>query len=118
MKDDGLLNEFIQASGARREELYKEIEKVIDELTSDSSFETPSTTLQPVPLTLEQIKRIDGEAVVIPYSPSYHGGIGIVDLRNDRIFGPLKPRCLFGWPLSDYGKEYVAFSVNEVPDDK
>ena len=39
----------------------------------------------PQPLTLEELRRMDGEVVYIPESEEYFGGMGIVSVSQERV---------------------------------
>ena len=65
----------------------------------------------PVPLTLDQIKKMDGYRVLIPVSDWYNGGLGIIDVKNNRIADVLS-KGHKSWPLADYGVDFFAYRVD------
>ena len=62
----------------------------------------------PQPLTLEELRRMDGEVVYIPESEEYFGGMGIVSVSQERVVGVGDPK--FGyWPFREYGEGWRAY---------
>lgn len=62
----------------------------------------------PQPLTLEELRRMDGEVVYIPESEEYFGGMGIVSVSQERVVGVGYPK--FGyWPFREYGEGWRAY---------
>ena len=64
-----------------------------------------------VPLTLEQIKQMDGELVVVPEGRSSAGGVGIINLIKNAIEG-CSPTSQYAWSLDRYGELFVAYSTS------
>ena len=62
----------------------------------------------PQPLTLEELRRMDGEVVYIPESEEYFGGMGIVSVSQERVVDVGDPK--FGyWPFREYGEGWRAY---------
>lgn len=62
----------------------------------------------PQPLTLEELRRMDGEVVCIPESEEYFGGMGIVSVSQERVVDVGVPK--FGyWPFREYGEGWRAY---------
>ena len=60
------------------------------------------------PLTLEELRRMDGEVVYIPESEEYFGGMGIVSVSQERVVDVGDPK--FGyWPFREYGEGWRAY---------
>lgn len=47
----------------------------------------------PQPLTLEELRRMDGEVVCIPESEEYFGGTGIVSVSQEIVVDVGGPKC-------------------------
>lgn len=64
----------------------------------------------PQPLTLEELRRMDGEVVYIPESEEYFGGMGIVSVSQERVMDVGVPK--FGyWPFCEYGEGWRAYRL-------
>lgn len=62
----------------------------------------------PQPLTLEELRRMDGEVVYIPESEEYFGGMGIVSVSQERVVDVGVPK--FGyWLFREYGEGWRAY---------
>ena len=62
----------------------------------------------PQPLTLEELRRMDGEVVYIPESEEYFGGMGIVSVSQERVVDVGVPK--FGyWLFREYGEGWLAY---------
>ena len=62
----------------------------------------------PQPLTLEELRRMDGEVVCIPESEEYFGGMGIVSVSQERVVDVGVPK--FGyWLFREYGEGWRAY---------
>lgn len=60
------------------------------------------------PLTLEELRRMDGEVVYIPESEKYFGGMGTVSVSQERVVDVGDPK--FGyWPFREYGEGWRAY---------
>ena len=62
----------------------------------------------PQPLTLEELRRMDGEVVYIPESEEYFGGMGIVSVSQERVVGVGDPKFWY-WPFREYGEGWRAY---------
>lgn len=62
----------------------------------------------PQPLTLEELRRMDGEIVYIPESEKFFGGTGIVSLSRKMVVD-VKGLEYGVWPLSRYGAGWLAY---------
>lgn len=60
------------------------------------------------PLTLEELRRMDGEVVYIPESEKFFGGAGIVSLSRETVVDVKGLEYGF-WPLSGYGADWLAY---------
>lgn len=68
----------------------------------------------PQPLTLEELRRMDGEVVCIPESEEYFGGMGIVSVSQERVVDVGVPK--FGyWPFREYGEGWRAYRSQRNP---
>ncbi len=64
----------------------------------------------PQPLTLEELRRMDGEVVYIPESEEYFGGMGIVSVSQERVMDVGVPK--FGyWLFREYGEGWRAYRL-------
>ena len=62
----------------------------------------------PQPLTLEELRRMDGEVDYIPESEEYFGGMGIVSVSQERVVDVGVPK--FGyWLFREYGEGWRAY---------
>ena len=60
------------------------------------------------PLTLEELRRMDGEVVYIPESEEYFSGMGIVSVSQERVVDVGVPK--FGyWLFREYGEGWRAY---------
>ena len=60
------------------------------------------------PLTLEELRRMDGEVVYIPESEEYFSGMGIVSVSQEMVVDVGGMEDGF-WPFSDYGENWLAY---------
>lgn len=60
------------------------------------------------PLTLEELRRMDGEVVYIPESEKFFGGTGIVSLSRKMVVD-VEGSEYGVWPLSRYGAGWLAY---------
>ena len=68
----------------------------------------------PQPLTLEELRRMDGEVVCIPESEEYFGGMGIVSVSQERVVDVGVPK--FGyWLFREYGEGWRAYRSQRNP---
>ena len=68
----------------------------------------------PQPLTLEELRRMDGEVVCIPESEEYFGGMGIVSVSQERVVDVGDPK--FGyWAFREYGEGWRAYRSQRNP---
>lgn len=105
-----------------REELQSAIQDFWDEAFHCSKHEISDTSKaialecmmdaaereNPKPLTLEELRRMDGEVVYIPESEEYFSGMGIVSVSQERVVDVGDPK--FGyWPFREYGEGWRAY---------
>lgn len=62
----------------------------------------------PQPLTLEELRRMDGEVVYIPESEEYFGGMGIVSVSQEMVVDFVDMEDGF-WPFDEYGAGWLAY---------
>ena len=59
-------------------------------------------------VTLEQLKQMDGQRVLVPETCNLYGGFGMVDTVRERV-DAIDDNIFFGsFRFSDYGKTWIA----------
>ena len=76
--------------------------------TSEQAIERIGRLTQPEnkPLTLDELRGIDGESVRSEESPLWYGGNGVVSLAKGGVIDPDDPDGC--WPFENYG-EWLAY---------
>lgn len=62
----------------------------------------------PQPLTLEELRKMDGEKVYIPESEYYFDGYGVVDIAKEMVVADDGIDDGF-WPFCDYSENWLAY---------
>ena len=95
--------------------IYEALKPVLDAANAMAKYfpEEPDEEKKeyPAPLTLDQIKKMDGCRVLIPVSYWYNGGLGIIDVKNN-IIADVLSKCHKSWPLDDYGVDFFAYRLD------
>lgn len=61
----------------------------------------------PQPLTLEELRKMDGEKVYVPESEYYFDGYGVVDVAKEMVVADGGIDDGF-WPFCDYSEKWLA----------
>lgn len=65
-------------------------------------------SVQLEPLTLKQLKAMDGQRVLIPETTAMFGGFGVVNAKKNRVESP-NLKYNGWWDFSDYKIEWIAY---------
>ena len=65
-------------------------------------------TVQLEPLTLKQLREMDGQRVLIPETTDMFGGFGVVNANKNRVESP-NPKYKGWWDFSDYKTYWTAY---------